>query len=159
MGFRNSQVPNIFTDYALDSNDLECWTLNDAAGSSTMANQGTDRTSTLSLIGSPILAATLSPISLCPWINSANGANRYGFNSASFIGEPVYPITLTCWVCPFSFLGAATFVAKEYRNDNTWTSPFNTMAIIEAGAADGTWEVQLTTGSGTHTSLDFTNEF
>jgi hypothetical protein len=63
-----------------------------------------------------------------------------------------YPITLSVWVNLRSYTTNGTIFAKEYRNDNTYTSPFASIFINLSGSNDGTYSLGITT-SGTNQSV------
>lgn len=64
------------------------------------------------------------------------------------VGETAGPWTASAWVKVRAFPAQFPHVlAKQYRNDGTWTSPFSSVDIQLTNAADGSWQA-LTTIDG-----------
>jgi hypothetical protein len=117
-------------DYPADGNDVLVYHLDEAVGSTTWANSGTSGTNSLSLIGGTL---TVRP-GLYP-VASGFGRGIYFRNVAQDRAEgaagvePAYPVTLSCWWYHRAAANGETLIAKLYRPDGSYSTPFVSMCL------------------------------
>jgi streptogramin lyase len=131
-----------------DSSTLLCWTLNETAApfASTGSNTSTSLTVTLGSVTPGFPSIFLQGV-LFNSVTSSTGVISSGNSSV----EPtLQAFTVSCWVKITTFTASGIIVAKAYRNDGTYNTPFNSLQISEGPSPDGTWNVGVTVG-GTRT--------
>lgn len=68
------------------------------------------------------------------------------------VGETSTAWTASVWVYPLSFTANfAAFFGKQYRNDGTWTAPFQSVQMQWTNAGDGSWQAQTTIATAAKT--------
>lgn len=138
----SSSIPN--PRYApISSSHIVVWKFNDFTGSTTAVNAGTALTGTLSSNGRVDFGRT-------GLFETAAGFPLT--TAASLQGSPgLIPnkdrMSLSCWVYPISFPGAATYgriISKWYGP--TFSNPFESVALVLNNTNDGQWYFQYTVG-------------
>ena len=79
-------------------------------------------------------------------IVSSNGVT----STNTSVGEVTNQITVSCWVYPTAYTGYGIFVLKNYRNDGSWSAPYNAVSIQLDGTNDGAWFPTVSAGGSNY---------
>ncbi len=130
------------------------WTLDEA--SSPWANYG--RAGALNLTATsgtptPGRAALFGPG--VDYNGNSGGTTDSLATANTSVGEAPGSFSMSIWACIWSFNSTfGTIFTKQYRNDGSWTSPYNSVRIGLLDTTTGTWEVYCTVGGvGTGVSI------
>jgi hypothetical protein len=153
-------IPSIYrTAYPIDSSDQLVYRLDEATGTTTLVqDSGSALTNSAFNLTKFTGVSDLGKPGMFTNCMNVNGSTAWKSDTdlSAFTSINLATITVSCWINTRTNPGfSATAVAKAYRNDTTWTTPFAAwqLALNSAYGGNGGFGVEITRSGSIATAV------